>query len=91
MVIEIPKEQEDFLIRQVEQGYYFSIDEAVRAAICEIEWRQKLEGYSLEELRRFVAVGMELERIYGAKPLEPDEIRREGMKIIEERRRLRNA
>ena len=83
MNIEFPKEQEAFLMRKVDEGRFSSIAEAVRVAVLEFEHRE------LEEERRFVSVGLEEAQRGECTPLEPGEIRREGLRLLELRRATR--
>lgn len=91
MDIDLPKSQEAFLMRLVEQGVFVSVDEAVRAAIREQELRMERTDPSIEELRESVAGGIEAALRGDVVSLDPGKIRREGMKILEERRRLNGA
>ena len=91
MEIEFPKQQEEFLQRLVDEGLYLSIGEAVRAAVYDQAQRLEMGPYSTEELRELVAVGLEASQRGEVSPLDPDYIRREGRRILEERRKLTGA
>ena len=91
MEIDLPRSQEAFLMRLVEEGVFLSVDEALRAAIREQELRMERVDPSLEELRESVAEGIEAALRGDVAPLDPGKIRREGMRILEKRRRINGA
>ncbi len=85
MEIEFPKSQEAFLLRQVEEGHFLSVAEAVRIAVHDFELRSELERRVLEEERRFVSIGLEEAMRGECATLSQEEIRREGKKLLEQR------
>lgn len=88
MEIVFPKTQQEFLQRQVDEGRYGSVDEAVRAVVRAQEERMEEARRSSDDLQRSIAEGMEAALRGDVVRLDPEKIRREGMGILEEHRRL---
>jgi len=91
MEIEFPKQQEEFLQRLVDEGLFLTIGEAVRAAVYDQEQRLEAGPYSSDEIRELVAVGLEASQRGEVRPFDADHIRREGRRLLEERRKLLGA
>lgn len=89
MDIEFPKSMEDFLQRQVENGRFLSVAEAVRAAVRDFERREDFERSVLENERNFVAIGIEALERGEVTTIEDGDIRREGLEILAQRKTMR--
>jgi antitoxin ParD1/3/4 len=59
MNVSLTPELEQLVQRKVQSGRYLSASEVVREALRLLEERDQLRELQLEELRRFVAVGVE--------------------------------
>ena len=91
MDIEFPKSLEDFLQRQVENGRFLSVAEAVRAAVRDFERRENFERSTLEDERNFVAIGIEALERGEFTTIEDGDIRREGLEILAQRKAMRTG
>lgn len=91
MEIEFPKSQVEHLQRLVDEGLYLSIGDAVRAAVRDQEQCLISDPCSLEELRKLVAEGLEASERGEVCTFDPDSIRREGRRLLEERKKHSGA
>ncbi len=91
MEINFSKHQEDFLQRLVDEGFFPTIDEAVISAVYDQEQQMGMGTYSIEEIREMVAVGLEASQRGEVVTIKEGDIRREGLKILEQRRAKREG
>lgn len=86
MEINFSTHQEEFLRRVVDEGFFRSIEEAVISAVYDQQQQMGMGTHSIEEIREMVAVGLEASQRGEVVTIKDGDIRREGLKILEQRR-----
>lgn len=90
MEINFSTHLEEFLQRLVDEGFFPSIEDAVISAVYDQQQQMGMGTYSIEEIREMVAVGLEASQRGEVVTIKDGDIRREGLKILEQRRAMRD-
>lgn len=91
MEIQLPIAQERFLMRLVEEGTYSTVEEALCAAIQTLERSECSREPGLEELKTFISAGADQAKAGDTATVTLDDIRNEGMEVLNRRRGVHGA
>lgn len=86
MNVSLTKELESFVNELVASGMYYSASEVVRDGLRLLKEQEQIKKIRYEELRAEILKGFEQSQNGESKPLDIDEIQKNGEKILNQKR-----